>query len=147
MDGKRTLVCGIGNTLYGDDGVGPAVLQELKGLTGSGVELLDCGRSPSVYSSRILRMRPARVIVVVAASMGRGAGNVAVLRSDEAKRFLHEGHDVDYGMFISYLESIVPAVAVVAVQPKSSRNGEGMSAECRSAVTVARETVLEIVSG
>ena len=78
----RLLVLALGCTLRGDDGVGPAVLQELaaQGPLLDGVDLVD-GGTPGLETALLLEGYQ-RAIIIDAAEMGRRPGEWARLEVD-----------------------------------------------------------------
>jgi hydrogenase maturation protease len=152
MANTRIVVCGMGNTLCGDDGIGPAFIREAKGVgrkDDGNVLLMDCGKSPGLKLREIVALSPSVVIVVSAADMGRGAGTVQLLSGEEAKNALLSAHKVDCQMFMRYLGGTLPGgteVFFVCVQPEKSSHGGVMSPSGRSALTLVRRMVDEILS-
>lgn len=140
------VVLGIGNVLLGDDGVGPVVVQELRGSDswdGSdsrdgatsglppGTELVDGGTTglallPTVAACRAL-------LVVDAVEVGDGPGTVHALtgrRIGDAYRPRLTAHQTGVSDLISVarLKGTLPEpVALVGVQPESLAFGAGLS--------------------
>lgn len=72
----KTLVLGVGNTLRGDDGFGPAVVQELQqDISDPEIEILDVGTSLSlVLWTYVLEEDPPDRIVIVDVVVDGGSG-------------------------------------------------------------------------
>jgi hydrogenase maturation protease len=152
MANARVVVCGMGNVLCGDDGIGPSFIRETKGVgrrDDGSVMLLDCGKSPGLKLKEIISFSPSVVIVVSAADMERGAGTVLLLTPAEAKNALLSAHKVDCQMFMRYLEGTLSGgteIFFVGVQPEKSSHGGVMSPSGRSALTLVRRMVDELLS-
>lgn len=154
MSGKaRAVVCGIGNVLYGDDGIGPALIRDARGVGRSdgegGVFLMDCGKSPGQKLREIISLSPSVVILVCAVGIGRGAGTVELLSPEQAKKALLSSHKVDAGMFLRYLQGTLPAGAkifFIGVQPGPSSQGGMLSPSGKGALIIVRRMVEEILS-
>lgn len=142
----RVLICGIGNSIRGDEKVGPAAIKELESENlGEDVLLLDCGNTPRNYVSRALEFRPGRAIIISALDMGKSPGTIEVLEADDAKSMLMSGRYVGLQFFIGSLQGFAESVRFIAVQPRSTEPGSGMSTDCANAVWRVKETVLGII--
>ncbi len=86
---KPILVMGCGNVLFGDDGLGPAVIAELERrvdrATRERVCLLDAGTAARTVLFDVLigERRPWRIVVIDAVDAGRPPGEVFRLALDE----------------------------------------------------------------
>jgi len=75
VDDSPPLVIGYGNTLRGDDGVGPAVARQIRAEVGASVEVIEAyGLTPEV-SARVSR---ASRVVFIDARMGLKAAEINV---------------------------------------------------------------------
>ena len=146
---ERAAVCGMGNALYGDDGIGPAFIRGAKGVgrkEDPDVLLLDCGNSPGLKLKEIISFSPSVVIIISAVDMGRGEGTVLLLEPAEAKKALLSSHKVDAEMFLRYLEGTLPArIFFIGVQPGKSSQGGIMGPAARNALTIVRRLADEIL--
>lgn len=86
---RRVLVLGCGNILFGDDGLGPAVIEQLRcqaDRAGAGeVCLLDVGTAARkvLFTIALSEVRPRVLLVVDAADAGRPPGEVFTLSLDD----------------------------------------------------------------
>jgi coenzyme F420 hydrogenase subunit delta len=88
MFNSRVVVFGCGNTLFGDDGLGPAVIEALKQETDlpDDIALLDVGTSirPLLFDLILSDKHPQMVIIVDATTQsGRKPGEVFEIDVDE----------------------------------------------------------------
>jgi coenzyme F420 hydrogenase subunit delta len=76
----RTLVLGVGNPLFGDDGFGPAVARHLNDAESvpEGVLVMDVGTSTQdiLFNILLSETRPERIIIVDATDVGREPGEL-----------------------------------------------------------------------
>jgi len=144
-------VIGIGNSLRGDDGVGPAVVARLaRGSLPDGVELIDGGEAGLGLVG--LMEDAARVVLIDAAEMGADPGTFRVFGLDEA---LVKGemsgcciHNARAGAAIQMAKALgclPPDVTVVGVQPKQMGWGMAFSPEVSRSLHRVVEAVLEIL--
>ena len=145
-DKPRAAICGIGNRLFGDDGIGPAAVEDLRRYVKScRVLVADCGASPGQSLKKLLSFQASVVVVIGAVDMGRTAGTVQLLTADDARRMLLSTHKVDYGMFLRYLQNSLQAkIHFIGVQPKGEKNGDGLSPECRKSLMTVRDMAAEL---
>ncbi len=114
---KRVAIIGIGNRNLGDDGVGPKLVQRLKGrinaLTYESHEGLE-----SVLSY-IPTDRPDLVLVIKAVDLGKHPGETVLFNEDMLDRNGIGKHAREVRLLMRYIEkeSGTPAVLLV-VQPK-----------------------------
>ena len=152
MNGKqiKTAVIGVGNILYGDDGVGVRAAWELqKAPLPSGVEVID-GGSMGVELLEYLKDYE-RVIVIDAADMGLPAGTVKVFTPWEVMN-LKPGktlslHSTDALGVIELGETLgekLAEVTIVAVQPEFVGPREGLSETASGGMRSAAQVALRI---
>ena len=139
---SRPAVIGVGNVLVGDDGVGPAVVEEMRrrGLD-TRAQLIDAGLA---FSEVLCDLDPPRPLVIVDAVRGGGRpGSICRLALGELA-----GESGSMPSAVSLHEiSILPAlrmealagrdftdVTIFGVQPKALAWGEGLSAPVAEAV-------------
>jgi len=152
----RTLVAGVGNIFFGDDGFGVEVAKRL-----AECELPDC---VTVADYGISGMRLAydlcdvydRAILIDATPRGGPPGTVYVLehkqqaQADAADASLFNAHgmqpDVVLGMR-GMLGGTTTQTLIVGCEPEASGPGIGLSAPVAAAVDDAVRTVLELIQG
>jgi len=146
-------IVGVGSTLMGDDGVGPAVVDALARRGGSdGVALHDAGLA---VSDVLGRLDPADPLIVVDALRAGGQPG-DVYRADLDELALAEGSSA---ACLSLHElNVLPAlrmealsgrafrnVTVFGVEPASIEWGEGLSAPVAAAVERVSNAILQHV--
>ncbi len=135
------LVLGLGNVLLGDDGVGPALLQEVEYLYRNvpAVECVD-GGTQGIALLDYLSGRLAIVILDAFASH-RAAGSVSVLEGDEIMKArgprsttAHEGNAGELLAAAALVDCLPPRIVLVGIEPESLRTHLGLSDSVRSAL-------------
>jgi len=125
-------VIGIGNTLMGDDGIGPAIVSELREAGLDHVELFDLGSSGMKLIHVLSELDAA--VLIDAADIGREPGEWVTFSPEEVVSLaqergpaLHEW-DLITTLDVSYGLNEAPRVlTIMAVQPYSMGGGEGIS--------------------
>jgi hydrogenase maturation protease len=144
------LVVGVGNPDRGDDGVGPAVVDELARRAPAGVDLVAV-----LLPTRLWDAWQGRddVVVVDAIRTGREAGAVVVERVAE-RRLARSGAAGTHGFGVAdaielarALERLPARVTLVGVEVAGFIPGSGLSPSVASAVQPAADAVVSCVEG
>lgn len=132
LRGKVVLV-GVGNTLRGDDGFGPALADELH--PSQCLAVINAGPTPENHTGTIIRETPDTIIFADAADIGMPPGHWALLKKNELLDIGFTTHDISPTLLIEFIEAQTPApVYLLAVQPKSLQMGQPLSPAVRAAV-------------
>ena len=151
MSEASVNIIGVGNTLMGDDGVGPAVAEALDGRAlPEGASVYDAGLGVSDVLGALDPEVP--LIVIDALRAGGRPGSIYQARMDELS--LVEG--TLSGCLSLHEISVLPAlrieamtgrefkdVTVFGVEPESARWGDGLSPKAAAAVDSLAEAVVE----
>lgn len=150
---KRVLVLGCGNTLFGDDGFGPAVARYLQasGRTPQHACVLDVGTAARevLFDVTIGERRPERIIIVDAMNCGRDPGEVFEASLDDIpanKTADFSVHLVPSSNLLRELRDLCGVdVRLVACEVKEvpSEVKPGLSGPVGRAVERAGEAILE----
>lgn len=137
---RRTLVIGLGNPLMGDDGVGLAVLEQLRlgWEVPPEVELVDGG----TWGMNLLPLIEGcdRVLLLDAIRTGRAPGTVVALSGDAVPRgFDHKlsPHQIDLREVLGLAMlrgTLPPELAAIGVEPASVAMGITLSPEADAAI-------------
>ncbi|MET8582359.1 hydrogenase maturation protease [Streptomyces collinus] len=135
----RVVVIGVGNPLRGDDGVGPAAVEALRGRVPHGTALVVSDGEPA----RMLdSWRDADTVVVVEALRARSArpGELHILSAADAISLTAataSTHALGLGECLALAEALdrlPPNLVVHAVEVADTELGEGLSEAVRSAL-------------
>lgn len=138
------LLIGIGNTLRGDDGAGPALIALLEGKVNAG--LLDAGEVPESYFGRILDAKADTTIVIDAADFGAAPGDVAVLEAEDIAGRNASTHQMPLGLFFRYIqENGRTELFALGIQPARIGFGEPMSPEVAASVNALAELLIALL--
>lgn len=148
---KQTVVLGVGNELYTDDGVGVVVARELAATDlPPGVQVIE-GHVGGL--NLLFDMENAdHVIIVDAVQMSRHPGEVVVFTLDEV-RMLPAGmiaslHHIALDQVLEFgrLMGITPAIHVVGIEPEEVAPGFALSDTAARAVPEAVAKVRQLLS-
>lgn len=129
----RTLILGIGNTLKGDDGVGPAVCAELKGRVFA--EVIDAGTVPENYIGPIIKKAPELLLVIDAIDFGASPGTVRILTPQSLSSLSTSTHTASPRLFIDTIRREISVdVFFLGIQPARTQLGRPLSPRVEQAV-------------
>ena len=143
------LVLGLGNMLLSDDGVGPALLQQMSETESrwqGEVEFLDGGTQGLALLGHLSGRRA--LIIVDALRMGAAAGTVHRLTLPELRELTpsrgNSGHESNAGELLAaaeLLDELPDRLFVIGVEPERVATGLGLSPAVRDALTSASDQV------
>jgi len=147
----KTFVIGVGNYLFGDEGVGVHVVKKLMELKlPEDVEVID-GGTGGVALLEFFE-KADRVIVVDAALGGGEPGDVYVINPSQLEReevrVLASLHEMNLYTLMEVAEelNILPEVIVVGVEPKEyNKMSTSLSREVEAALPKVIEKILELI--
>jgi len=138
---RRMLIVGVGNTLKGDDGVGPLVCQKLEGKVRSGV--LDAGTVPENYIQQIVSKAPEGLLVVDAMYFVAKPGAVMVFQPEQLGSMAWSTHTMSPRFFVEMVRGAIEVETLfLGIQPKQCRFREGLSAEIEAAAGSVAEVLV-----
>jgi len=140
LRGSRAVVLGIGNTLKGDDGVGPFVCERLAGRVS--VAVMDAGTVPENYIAPIAAAAPENLLVIDAIDFGAAAGTIRLFDPHEIFSVAFSTHSLSPRLFLDLLRREVDVkVYFLGAQPSHTEFGAPLS----EAVQAAVETLVHLL--
>lgn len=122
VSGVRIAILGIGNSLNGDDGAGPAVVQALQRAhhSAGNILILDAGPAPENFTSDLRRFKPDIVLMIDAAEMGTTPGTIMLLETGQVDGFGASTHLYPPSTLAGFLSSeLVCSTVLLGIQPRS----------------------------
>ncbi len=124
---KSTLILGCGNTLFGDDGFGPAVIDYLEKhyTVPQDVSILDVGTGARevLFTIVLVEEKPERIIVIDALDCGKKPGEIFIVPVEnlpEKKIDDFSLHQLPTSNLLKELKDLCQVeVVLVAAQPES----------------------------
>ena len=132
LQGKVVIV-GIGNPLKGDDGCGPALIEQLAGRINA--VCIDAGNAPENYTGKIIKENPTNILIVDAVHLERSPGSYELVKKEEIAKIGLTTHDMGATLLIGYLEQETKAnIYLLGIQPQSVSFGEGISSPVQKSI-------------
>ncbi|MCZ0860096.1 hydrogenase maturation protease [Methanocorpusculum sp. MG] len=122
------IVLGVGNSLHGDDGAGPAVAAGVAALGLPGIAAYDCGTAPENFTGVVRRAGPDLLVIVDAAEMGLPTGSVRRIPLERICDTAIGTHMLALSHLVRFLADAAGEIVVVGVQPACMGDREGLSA-------------------
>ena len=146
---ERIIIVGVGNELRKDDFVGMKIVKDLKGKLNhlDKIHLIECGTVPENFIEPIAKLKPTHILIIDAALLGLNPGSMRLVNPEEIVGSTISTHKLPLSLFCEYLAKITNAkIAVLAIQPKETCFGEGLSEDLRYTVSVAVSILTRILS-
>ncbi len=142
---SKLKVIAVGNDLYGDDGIGNAVLHELAQMPEmSRIELVDGATDALGLIDHFLGAD--HVIIVDAAHMGEKPGTVKVFSREEVKLQIKMDHLSVHGISLAEtfdiaqaVDSLPKKITIIGIEPKNIGISQNLS-------DVVKNSIPEVVS-
>jgi len=141
---SATVIVGIGNTLKGDDGVGPLVCEQLEQAKVR-AELIDAGTVPENYIQPIIKKAPQNLLIIDAIDFGVSPGVINVFRPEQLDSSVFSTHTLSPRLFIDMItQEIEVDVYLVGIQPAQTQIGQSLSAPVSQAAQSLVRMLAEI---
>ena len=133
LRGSKTIILGIGNTLKGDDGAGPAVCERITGKVGA--EMIDAGTVPENYIQTIIKKTPQNMVIIDAVDFGSLPGTIKLFETEKLDSIVISTHTLSPRLFIDMIcKEAQVAVYFIGIQPAQVELGQTLSAQISDAV-------------
>lgn len=145
---EPVLILGLGNSLVGDDGVGPRVIQELRARNlPPGVVVAEGGTAGLGLINLLEGYQ--RAIIVDAVDMDQSPGQIARFTPHEARLNMAQTplspHQLGIGDTLALAQTLgmdLPDLVIVGIQPGQMALGEGLSPDVEKAIPHVVRAVL-----
>ncbi|MCE5339342.1 MULTISPECIES: coenzyme F420-reducing hydrogenase, FrhD protein [unclassified Methanoculleus] len=147
---REIVIAGCGNPLYGDDGFGPAVVEELQKLQlPDNVKVIDAGLGAPHFLFTLMEdaeVPVKKLIIIDIADFGANPGDVTKLRPEDLPPGAYrDAHSWDLSEPLQRLKDIID-ITIIGCQPKRVASHEfelGLTEEVEGAIPKTVRIVLE----
>ncbi len=141
----RIVFVGIGNTMRGDDGLGPVLVERLKNKID--LPCINGGEVPENYFGIIVKEHPDTVVLIDAVQLFLDPGEYRVLQYDEILNAGFSTHTASPSIFMGYLGSETgAAIYMLGVQPVNTNLGGELSAPVKRTLARLENLILEALA-
>jgi len=143
---ERVVVAGVGSSLRKDDFVGVEVVRNLRDRVSQAVYLIECEEAPESFIGPISEFKPTHVLIVDAAMLESEPGSVRLIEPQKIGGVAISTHALPLRIFSEYLvETTGAKVALLAIQPKETDFGEGLTPELKETAEAVACLLAEIL--
>ena len=126
LSNSRTLVLTIGNTLKGDDAVGPLLYEQLKGKIGA--EIINTGTVPENYIQTIIKKAPEILLIIDAIDFAAPVGTIRMFKPCQLNSLIISTHSLSPRVFIDMITHAIDLqVYFIGIQPLQTQMGRPLS--------------------
>lgn len=150
-DSAKMKIIAVGNSLYGDDGIGEAVLKALTDIPElENVDLID-GATDALGLIDYFTDTD-HVIIIDAASMNKEPGTVQVFNSDQVDLMIKTDHLSLHGISLAetfeiakLADELPKKITIIGIEPMQLNVASGLSELVEQAIPVAVTKIIEIL--
>jgi hydrogenase 3 maturation protease len=122
-----TLIITVGNSLRGDDGVGPYIASQVKNPK-QGLHILDAADRPEDCIDAAVALHPLKTVVLDAADFGGSPGEARVIPQELIPNSTLSTHTFPLKIITKILEEETgSSVFYIGIQPENVSFGRGLS--------------------
>ena len=146
-DARRLVILGIGSPIRRDDSIGLTLVNKLKGKVPRTVKLIICETVPESFTREVKQFHPTHVIMIDAALLKLLPGKARLVPPEKIKGLAISTHTLPLNIFAEYVKQTTKAkVILLAVQPKDTSFGTGLTPELEKASKLLADLLQKIVS-
>jgi len=131
----NTIILGIGNTLKGDDGVGPFICQQISGQICA--EVIDAFTVPENYIGVIIKKAPDNLLVIDAIDFEAKPGTIKIFAPDALDTISLSTHCISPRLFVDMIcQDVNTKVSFIGIQPSDIGMGKPLSDDVNKAANL-----------
>ena len=139
LKGKIVLF-GIGNTLRGDDALGPMLVEMLRDKVNA--VCINAEGSPENYLGKVLKEAPDTLLIIDAVYLNSGPGEYRLLAPKEVETTVTSTHDIPLTMLIDYLKSEkYMNIYILGIEPLHLELGRKVSPKVKQTIIMLKEMI------
>ena len=141
---SSTIIVGIGNTLKGDDAVGPFICEQLRQAKIS-AQIIDAGTVPENYIQPIIKKSPQNLLIIDAIDFGAEPGTIKMFEAEQLDSLAISTHTLSPRLFIDMIrQSVELEVYCIGVQPAQTKLAQSVSPQVDKAIELLCSILMEI---
>lgn len=145
-DARRVVVAGVGSSLRKDDFVGVEIVRNLRKKVSRSVYLIECETVPESFIKPISEFKPTHVLIIDAALLNLKPGSSKLIEPNKIAGIPISTHALPLRIFCEYLTRTTGAkVALLAIQPRETGFGEGLTKELKKTARDITRLLLKIL--
>jgi len=147
LGAKKVVLAGIGNSLRKDDFVGVKIVENLANRVSRNIFLIECETVPESFIEPIVEFEPTHILLIDASLLGLEHGSIRFIEASQMSSHVPVlTHALPLQLFYEYLANVTHAeIALLAVQPKDTDFGEGLTPEIEKTAEYLTNLLLKIL--
>lgn len=146
-DANKVVVLGVGSSLRRDDFIGVEIVKELRNKVPNKIHLIECETVPESFIEPIVELKPTHILIIDAALLNLPPGSSMLVEPGKIKGGLVSSHALPLSILSEYLSKETGArISLLAVQPKETAFGEGLTEELEEALKGIVELLVDVFS-
>ncbi|HEB31446.1 MAG TPA: hydrogenase 3 maturation endopeptidase HyCI, partial [Spirochaetes bacterium] len=139
LKGKIVLF-GIGNTLRGDDALGPMLVEMLREKVNA--VCINAEGSPENFLGKVIKEDPDTLLIIDAVYLNAGPGEYRLLAPEELENAVFTTHDIPLTMLIDYLKSKKNmSIHILGIEPQHLYLGRKVSSKVKQTIILLKEMI------
>ena len=144
LQDSQTIILGIGNSLKGDDGVGPYVCKQLQ-YSKVSAEIIDAGTVPENYIQAIVKKAPTNLLIIDAMDFGAKAGTIELFKPEQLSSYAISTHTLSPRLFVDILSRQIKAnVYFIGIQSAQTHLGQSISGRVKEAAQLLSRILTDL---
>jgi len=146
-DAKKVVLAGIGNSFRKDDFVGVKIVKNLEKKVSQNILLVQCETVPESFIEPIIEFEPTHILLIDASLLGLQPGSIKLIPANKMSSQVPVlTHALPLRLFCEYLTETTHAeIALLAIQPKETDFGEGLTPEMKKTAEYLTNLLLKIL--
>ncbi len=142
--GKIALL-GIGNTLRGDDGIGPSLIEKIKNRVIA--MCINGENAPENYAGKIIKTNPDTLIIIDAVHFNGKPGEYQIMRAKDLVDCGLTTHDISLVKIIEYIKMYTKTeIYILGVQPCQTGFGTSLSTYVQKTMDVLQKELINVLN-
>ena len=142
------IIMGVGNTLHGDDALGPVIARMLHPTfeNNDRILVIDAGTMPENFTGVIRRFHPDVLLLIDTSQPVSSPGAIRMLRPDVIQHYSVSTHRTSLNLFSKYLlESLDCAVTILTIEAVDVSLNQGLSLPVRRAARLITRDLAKLL--
>lgn len=143
---------GIGNTMRGDDAVGPKIIDVIydklvnSTKNSDNVYLLNSATAPENHTIEIREINPSHLIIIDAVEFDQKPGSFIIVNKNQIDTFNFSTHTMPISFLLNYLEDSVGCkILTLGIQPKDMTLVDTISDEVYDSIEELAEFIIDYI--
>jgi hydrogenase 3 maturation protease len=150
---EKLLVFTIGNSMRGDDGLGPLLsdtlydkLVKITDKDTDNIFLLNTESTPENHTHEIRNLKPSHIIIIDAVEFDAKPGEMLIIDKNQIDTFNVSTHSMPISFIINFIEETIGSkIMTVGIQPKQMNLNNIISDEVKKSVDELTDMIVDLV--